>query len=41
MKIIKKKLFILETLNSEKEINAKKIKGPFKTGKELVKKILK
>ena len=34
--ILKKKLFIYETLQSEKEIKAKKIKGPFRSSKELI-----
>lgn len=36
---LKKKLFIYETLQSEKEIKEKKVEGPFKKGKELLKKI--
>ena len=34
---LKKKLFIYETLNAEKDIKEKRINGPFKTGKEIIK----
>ena len=34
---LRKKLFIYETLQSEKEIRAGRVKGPFKTGAGLVK----
>jgi len=37
--ILRKKLFIYETLNSEREIKDGKIKGPFQSGKEVVKEI--
>ena len=33
---LKKKVFIFETLLSEKEIKKKKIHGPFKNGKKLI-----
>lgn len=36
---LKKKIFIYETLQSEKEVKEKKIKGPFKSGKEVIKSI--
>ncbi len=34
---LKKKLFVYETLQSEKEIKKGKVSGPFKTGEESVK----
>ena len=36
---LKKKIFIFETLQSEKEIKAGKVDGPFKTAKELLKRV--
>ena len=36
---LRKKIFIFETLQSEKEIKEGKVDGPFKTAKELLKKI--
>ena len=36
---LKKKIFIFETLQSEKEIKAGKVAGPFKTAKELLKRV--
>ena len=33
---VRKKLFIYETLQSEKEIKHNKVKGPFKNGKEII-----
>jgi len=32
---VRKKLFIYETLQSQKEIKQNKVKGPFKNGKEI------
>ncbi|MEK6647353.1 MAG: hypothetical protein AABY84_11850 [Candidatus Firestonebacteria bacterium] len=37
LKVLQKKMFIYETLNSEKEIIKNQIKGPFKNGRELMK----
>jgi hypothetical protein len=37
LEILRKKIFIYETLQSEKEIREKKIKGPFKKVKEVIK----
>ncbi len=39
VELLRKKLFIYETLNSEKEIKEGKVKGPFKSGKDVVKAI--
>ena len=36
---LRKKIFIYETLQAEKEIALKKVQGPFKSGKELIKNI--
>ena len=36
---VEKKFFIFETLQSGKEIKEGKVEGPFKTAKELLKKI--
>jgi hypothetical protein len=36
---LRKKIFIYETLQAEKEIKEGKIKGPFKNAKELLKHI--
>ena len=33
---LRKKIFIYETLQSEKEIKQKKTRGPFKNGRELI-----
>ena len=34
--LLKKKIFIYETINSEKEIKSKKFKGPFISGKDVI-----
>ena len=34
---LKKKIFIYETMQAEQEIKEGKIKGPFKSGKEILK----
>ena len=34
--VLKKKLFIYETLNAEKDIENNRIKGPFKSGKDIL-----
>ena len=36
---LRKKLFIYETLNAEKEIKMRKTEGPFKSSKEVIKHI--
>ena len=36
MESLRKKIFIYETLNAEKEIEKNKIKGPFKSGREVL-----
>lgn len=36
---LRKKIFIYETLQSEKEIKEKKVRGPFKSGKDVFKKL--
>jgi len=36
---LRKKIFVFETLQSEKEVKEGKVHGPFKTAKELLKKI--
>lgn len=33
---LQKKMFIYETLNAEKEIKNRQIKGPFKNGREII-----
>jgi len=34
---LRRKIFIYESLQAEKEIRQKRIKGPFKSGQELIK----
>lgn len=34
---LRKRIFIYESFQAEKEIKQKKIKGPFKSGKEIIK----
>ena len=34
---LRKKIFIYETLQAEKEVRQKKVNGPFKSGAELIK----
>ncbi len=36
---LEKKIFIYETLQAEKEIKEGKVKGPFKSGREILEKI--
>ncbi len=36
---LRKKIFIYETLQAEKEIKEKKIKGPFRSGKDVLKSV--
>lgn len=36
---LRKKIFIYETLQAEKEIKKGKVKGPFKSGREILEKI--
>jgi hypothetical protein len=36
---LRKKIFIYETLQAEREIKEGKIKGPFKSGREILEKI--
>lgn len=36
MDSLRKKIFIYETLQAEKEIKKKQLKGPFKNGKEVI-----
>lgn len=33
---LKKKIFVYETLNAEKDVKNKRVKGPFKNGKEVI-----
>ena len=36
LELLRKKIFIYETLQAEKEIKRKQAKGPFKNGKEII-----
>ena len=36
LELLRKKIFIYETLQAEKEIKRKQVKGPFKNGKEII-----
>lgn len=36
MESLRKKMFIYETLQAEKEIKKRQVKGPFRSGKEVV-----
>ncbi|MEW6686724.1 MAG: hypothetical protein AB1393_11055 [Candidatus Edwardsbacteria bacterium] len=36
MESLRKKMFLYETLQAEKEIEKEQVKGPFKSGKEVI-----